>query len=206
MKRTQWFVFGGAILLALALAVPALADKPEKKKVALPEAAQKALLEAFPKAKIEEVEQEDEHGIQVFEVELERGKEEFEVSVSADGLILEIETEVQLKDLPEAVAKAMQEAATGAAIAEIEKEEIRAEVVKDDQGEPRILTLETPRVVYEAELRKDDQVGEIEVAADGKVLEPLKWKTRTETKHDDADGDDDDDDASDTSCGRDRDE
>ena len=54
---------------------------------------------------------------------------------------------------------------------------IRSEIKKE--GEKGIIVeLDTPRYVYEAELVKDDQTGEIEVDADGNITEPLKWDTK----------------------------
>ena len=186
MSRTHWMWVGCAVVMGLALAVsaayaadeakPEAKAKPEvKAKVELPEAAAKALKDAFPKATVDEVKMEKEEGITVYEVELKEGKSETEVEVTADGTILEVETDVEMKDVPEAAAKAIQAAAEGAKIKEVSKEEVRAEIKKEGET-AKIVKLEKPKTLYEAEIVKGDKKGEITVAADGTVVEPLKWK------------------------------
>jgi len=182
MVRGKWMILGLAIVAVFALAGSYGWAKEEgkeegkeeaKAKVELPEAAAKALKDAFPTATIDEVEAEDEDGVKVFAVELKQGEEEMEVEVAADGTILSVETEIELKDVPEAAAKVINKAAEGGKVEEVKKEEIRAEV-KDK----KIVKLDKAKIVYEAEIEKGDQEGTIEVAADGTVVEQLKWKTK----------------------------
>ena len=193
MIRTRWLLMGMAVIaLALMGAATLPADegcKKEKAKVELPEAAAKAIKEAFPNAAIAKVKAEDEDGIKMFEVALKQDKAEIEVTVAPDGTIVEIETEVALKDVPEAARAAISKAADGAQIKEIAKEEIRAEVKKDDKGVATHVKLGTPKIAFKAELVKGDQKGEIEVAADGTVVEPLKWKVKGQDDDDDNDDD-----------------
>jgi uncharacterized membrane protein YkoI len=193
MRQALWIGIVMAAALALGMSAGQAAEDA-KAKVELPEAAAAAVKAAFPNAKIDEVEVEEECGVKVFEVELEEGKAEMEVEVTADGCILSVETEVELKDVPAPAAKAIQAAAEGATIGEIEKEEIRAEIKKGENGAaPKIVKLDAAKVVYEAKLTKGDQVGEIEVAADGTVIQPVKWKAKGAKADDDDDDDDDDD-------------
>jgi len=198
MIRTRWFLVGAAVMvLALLGAATLSADegcKKEKAKVELPEAAAKAIKDAFPGATIDEVEIGNEDGMKVFEVELKQGKAEIEVSVTPEGTIVEIETEVTLKDVPAAAAAVISKAAEGAQIKEIAKEEVRAEVKKNGNGVATLVPLKEPKIAFEAELVKGDQKGEIEVAADGTVVEPLKWKAKGQDDDDNDDNDDDDDD------------
>ena len=56
----------------------------------------------------------------------------------------------------------------------MEKSEIRSEIKKEGEI-GTLVKLDTPRYVYEAELEKDGQTGEIEVDAEGNITEPLKW-------------------------------
>jgi hypothetical protein len=195
MIRTRWLLVGAAVMvLALLGAATLSADEGCKKeeakaKVELPEAAAKAIKEAFPNAAIAKVKAEDEDGMKLFAVELKQDKAETEVKVTADGMIVEVETEVALKDIPEAAQAVISTAAKDAQIKEIAKKEIRAEVKKDDKG---VATkLGTPKIVFEAELVKGDQKGEIEVDADGKVIKELKWKVKGKGGDDDDDDDDD---------------
>ena len=198
MIRTRWFLVGAAVMvLALLGAATLSADegcKKEKAKVELPEAAAKAIKDAFPGATIDEVEIGNEDGMKVFEVELKQGKAEIEVSVTPEGTIVEIETEVTLKDVPAAAAAVISKAAEGAQIKEIAKEEVRAEVKKNGNGVATLVPLKEPKIAFEAELVKGDQKGEIEVAADGTVVEPLMWKAKGQDDDDNDDNDDDDDD------------
>jgi uncharacterized membrane protein YkoI len=195
MIRTRWLLMGMAVIaLALMGAATLPADEGCKKeeakaKVELPEAAAKAIKDAFPLATIAKVKAEDEDGMKMFEVELKQDKAEIEVTVAPDGTIVEIETEVALKDVPEAARAAISKAADGAQIKEIAKEEIRAEVRKDDKGVATHVKLGTPKIAFKAELVKGDQKGEIEVAADGTVVEPLKWKVKGQDDDDDNDDD-----------------
>jgi uncharacterized membrane protein YkoI len=144
-----------------------------KAKVELPPAAAEAVAKAFPNMKIEKVKAEEENGVTLFEVELEEGETEIEVEVSADGLIVAIENEVEMKDVPEAAAKVILAAAEGGKVEEVKKEEIRAEA-KDG----KITKLGAAKVVYEAEIEKGNQEGKIAVDAGGAIVEPLKWKDK----------------------------
>jgi len=187
MSRMHWMWVGCAVVMGLALAVSAAyaADeaKPEAKaKVELPEAAAKALKDAFPKATVDEVKMEKEEGITIYEVELKEDKSEMDVEVAADGTILEVETDVEMKDVPEAAAKAIQAAAEGAKIEELAKKEVRAEIKKEGET-AKLVKLEKAKTLYGAEIIKGDQKGEIEVAADGTVVEPLKWEEKGKEKH-----------------------
>jgi len=180
MIRNRWMWLAVIAILGVAIATAGVYAKEEgkqegkgevKAKVELSEAAAAALKAAFPNATIDEAKAEDEHGVKIFAVELKTGKDECDVEVTVDGIILSVATEVELKDVPEAVAKAIKAAAEGATIKEINKEEVRAEI-KDKA----VVKLNALKIVYEAELVKGEQKGEIEVAADGTVIEPLKWK------------------------------
>ena len=155
------------------------AEAKEEAKVELPSAAAEAIKAAFPDAKIEEVEVEEEEGVTLYEVELEQGDVEMEVEVAPDGTIVEIETEIAQKDAPEAALQAIQAAAPDAEIEEVEKIEIRAETKKAEGDKPaQLVKLDKAKIVYEAELKKDGKEGEITVAADGKVVEPLEWEEK----------------------------
>ncbi|MBE3098172.1 MAG: hypothetical protein IMZ44_13730 [Planctomycetes bacterium] len=177
MTRTRWMMLGVAVLAALAMTAMMGWAKGEggKAKVELPPAAAEAVAKAFPTMKIEKVKAEEENGVMLFEVELEEGETEVEVEVGADGLIVSVETEIALKDVPEAAAAAILAAAEGGKVDEVKKEEIMAEA-KDGQIAP----LNPAKVVYEAEIEKGTQEGEIAVDASGAIVEPLKWKDKSE--------------------------
>ena len=155
-------LLGATLLLSLALATGCAPG--------LPPAAADAVKAAFPQASIVEVEQENEDGVTLYEVELRQDGKEVEISVSADGVIVEVETQIAEAELPKAVARTIAKVAGDAKVEEIQREETRA-VVRDG----KLVKLDEPRITYEAEFRKDGRETEVEIAGDGTVL-----KTETE--------------------------
>jgi len=135
-------------------------DEPD-----LPLGADTAIRSAFYKAEIDEVEIGSEGGARLYEVELTCEGKEVEVEVSPDGMIVEIEAEVTMADLPKPVADAIAKAAGGAKVHEIERTKTFA-VGRDG----KLVPLSEPKVVYEAEFMKGCKEVEIEVAADGTIL------------------------------------
>jgi uncharacterized membrane protein YkoI len=144
-------------------------------KVVVPEAVVKAVNETFPNAEIEKAQMEKDSGVVVYDIELTGDRGELEVA--EDGTILEVTVFIEMKDVPEAAATVIRKAASGAEIKEIEKAEARAEIKKDGTA-TRIVKIDNPSFVYEVELAKGGRTGELQVAPDGKIVEPLKWKPR----------------------------
>lgn len=180
MKWKHWKTISFMVLIGVTVCIAAYAGRHERGKNSLPAAVKTAIQALYPEAVIEEVEVERE-GLKLYEVELEQDNgQEVEVTVSSDGTIVEVETEVAMGSIPQVVAEAIAQVSEGAKIKEIEKEVTYAVV--------RLVNLDTPRITYEAELIKDGKKSEIKVAADGTVLE-----LKTENDDDDY-GDDDDDD------------
>jgi uncharacterized membrane protein YkoI len=182
MARGKWIILSLAVLAALALVgTYGWAKDKAKAKVELPDAVAAAIANAFPGAKIEEVKVEEEDGVKVFEIELElkQGEQEIEIEVTASGTIIEVETEIQMKDVPAAAAKAITDAAEGGKVEEVKKVEARAEI-----KEKKVANLSAVKITYEAEIEKGDMEGEIEVAADGTVVEPLKLKAKENEEND----------------------
>jgi uncharacterized membrane protein YkoI len=155
--RIMTGLLGATLLLSLGLAAGCAPS--------LPPAAADAVKAAFPQARIVEVEQEKEDGVTVYEVELRQDGKEVEITVSPDGVIVEVETQIPEAELPKAVAQTIAKVAGGAKVEEIEREETRA-VVRDG----KVVKLDEPRITYEAEFRKDGRETEVEIAADGSVL------------------------------------
>ncbi len=179
MLHTRWMLVVAAVLAVLIVAGQAAYAKEEAKaKVELPDAVAKALGAICQNAKVTvtDVEQETNEGITVYDIEFKAGATAMEAEITADGTILETSAVVDLNVVPEAVVKAFKAAAEGATIKQVERSEARAEIKKGEGGKGAIVALAAPRIVFEAELVKGDQEGEIEVAADGTVVEPLKWK------------------------------
>jgi uncharacterized membrane protein YkoI len=167
-------------LVAALVAVVAYASQDER--VELPAAVQAALDAQYPGAEVEESEI-DVEGIRVYEIELQTADgKECEVAIAADGTILEIETETALDKLPQAVRDAIIAAADNAKIEDVAVEEALYEVA--------LQKLATPEISYEAELIQDGQEVELELAADGSILE---HEVEDDDAADDDDSHDDDD-------------
>ena len=188
MKHTKLVLLGFVVLLALGLMLSTGCTKKEaeeqaetqeteeaeatKPAVELPAAVLEAIKANVPDAEIDFVEVAEEHGITLYDIEFKENRGEIEVA--EDGTVIDVVTIITMEELPEAAAQAIQKAAEGITIKRLEKSEIRSEIKME--GEKGIIVkLDTPRYVYEAELVKDDQTGEITVDADGNIVEPLKW-------------------------------
>ena len=188
MSGKKWFVAGIAVLMGAAMAAsPAHAyakrDKaakgaaatPAAPTVTLPDAAAKAVKDAFSGATTGLVKLESRGGMALYAVALWEGMNYKTALVSADGAIAEVRTLTPVADIPEAAAKAISNADEGAIVSKVEKVEVRAEV-KDDGGTAKLVKCATPGTAYEGTLAKGYQTGRIRVAEDGKVLTPLAWE------------------------------
>jgi len=174
MKRKDLRLVYIAMVICVIACVVTYAGKDEQKKCRLAPGAKAALDALYPNAEIEEVEVKKE-GLKVYEVELEQNGQEVEATLAADGTLVEVETEMTVEDLPEPIAKAIEKAAEGATIKEVEKEVTYAVV--------KLVKLDEPQTSYEAELSREGAKCEIEVAADGTILEQSEWKKCDEHKH-----------------------
>lgn len=179
MKRLGIF-FMLLIVLGFAALAVAQAEKGETK-IELPPAVAKAVKDNFPNAEIDKMEVEEKDGISLYDIEFKAGAGEIEVA--EDGTVIDIATIIELKEVPKPAAEIIQKAAESAKakIKQLEKSEIRAEI-QEQGGKSKIVKLATPRYVYEAELVRGTQTGEIEVAPDGQIVEPLKWEGEEKKK------------------------
>jgi len=191
MNYNNLVLFGVVIILALGLAMATACAKQEgeetvekpaaeesqvaEPEVELPAAVVEAIEANVPGGEIDFVEVAEEAGITLYDIEFKSDRGEIEVA--EDGTVIDVVTVISMEDLPEAAAEAIQEAVEGATILRLEKSEIRSEIKKE--GDVGVLVkLDTPRYVFEAEIEKDGQTGEIEVDAEGNITEPLKWDTK----------------------------
>jgi len=152
-------------------------EQATKTNVELPEAVGKAIKDNVPDAEIDIMTIEKEGGIALYDIEFKAGKGEIEVA--EDGTVMDISTIISMADLPKAAAEAILKAIEGATIKQLEKSEVRAELkIEGEKG--TIVRLASPKYVYEAEIVKGGQTGEIQVDPDGKIVEGLKWSTKGE--------------------------
>jgi Putative beta-lactamase-inhibitor-like, PepSY-like len=173
------FAIGIVAFLGLAvLTVPARTDEEKVPIDKLPAAVLKAVKRKFPKAEIEKATKEVEDGTTTYEVELEINDRSVDVSLKADGTILEIEREVPVAELPKAVRKKLAARYPGAKIVKAE------ELTKGEDGPVR----------YEVAIST-----EVVLTAKGKIVrakeeEDEKPSTKAKKSRKDKDEDDDDED------------
>jgi Putative beta-lactamase-inhibitor-like, PepSY-like len=175
-------VFGFSVLI-----VAARADEQNVPIDKLPSAVLKAVKRRFPKAEIEKAVKEVEGGTTTYEVRLEIKDRPVDVSLKADGTILEIEREVPIDELPKAVKKKL---AAKYPNAKIEKAE---EVTKGEDGPVR----------YEVAIKT-----EVVLTGKGKIVqakeeEDEKPSAKSKSlKKEKAEDEDDDDDEGKSDAGR----
>src|SRR6516165_5290878 len=131
----------GAVVLAGFFVFPAVAAADDKKAEKLkldkiPKKVMEAIKNRFPNAEITSAEKETEDGKVVYDIELKHDGRKYEMDIQEDGTIVEIEKEIKLKDLPEAVAKAIKAKYPDAKIEEImEVNKVKGKEEKPDHYE-----------------------------------------------------------------------
>jgi uncharacterized membrane protein YkoI len=189
MNHSKWILLVCVVVLAIGLMISTgcaeqeevqegeakSSAQEEKAKVELPAAVVKTIEDNVPNAEIAKVEVEEKGGIKLYDIEFKT--DQGEIEVAEDGTVIDVVTIITMEEVPETAAEVLKKAIEDATIIRIEKSEVWSELkIEGDVG--TIIKLDNPKYVYEAELRKDDQTGEIEVAADGTIIEPLKWDTK----------------------------
>jgi len=174
-KRVMTLVLVLAVL-GLVAAGYAAGKQKATKVVTLTPAAAAAVDKILPGAETRHVRLETE-GVRVYEVTLVKDGADVEVEVAPDGTVMEVEKAVGQADLPAAVAAALAQVAGGAEIKELERTEIHAEL--------KVVKLDKPAIVFEAEFAKDGKTVEVTIDENGKVV--------SQEADDDDDEDEDDD-------------
>lgn len=189
MSHSKWILFGFIVVFAFTLFISAgcakqeeeqediaqSTEQAEKREMELPAAVLKAIEDNVPNAEIDKVEIEEKGGIKLYDIEFKA--DQGEIEIAEDGTIIDVVTIITIEDVPEAAAEVIMKAVEGTTIIRIEKSEVWSEVkIEGDVG--KIIKLDSPKYVYEAEIMKDDRTGEIEVGADGTLIEgSIKWDT-----------------------------
>ena len=163
-RNIDWKVVS-VVAVLVSIAALAWADDKKPEKLALdkiPKKVMDAIKNRFPKAEITSAEKETEDGKVVYDIELKHEGRKYEMDIQEDGTIIEIEKEIKLKDLPEAVAKAIKAKHPDAKIKEImEVNKVKGKEEKPDHYE---VVLDT----------KDKKEMEITVSLDGKTVKGEK--------------------------------
>jgi hypothetical protein len=159
-----------ALTLGLfVLGALARADEEKLDLDKVPKPVMDAVKAKFPGAKLTGAAKETEGGKTIFEVAFTYKGHKYEVECSPDGKFVAIDKEIEAKDLPKAVAKALQEKYPNA------KYNVIEEVTKDDKI-----------AEYEIDLTTADKKS-VEVVFDpsGKLLKEEKKEKKEDKKKDD---------------------
>jgi uncharacterized membrane protein YkoI len=153
--------------------------KPEK--IAfdkVPKPVQDAVMARFPKAEVTSVEKETENGKVIYDIELKHNGRKYEMDILEDGTILEIEKEIPLKDVPDAVTKAIAAKYPKSTIKEVM--EVNKVKGKDETPDHYEVTIETA----------DKKTIELAVSLDGKTIKEEGGEQKDEKKKEGAFSDD----------------
>ena len=150
MRWNAAFFVGG---LALGLALESHAAEKRIKQSELPAPVQKAAQEQSKGATIKGYSKDVENGQLEYEVEMIVDGHSKDVSMAADGRVLEVEEQVALSDLPASVQQALKSKAHGREITKVES-----------------ITKAGRLVAYEAQLKGAGRPREIQVGPDGGSL------------------------------------
>lgn len=129
----------------------------------LPAQAARSIEEAFPDASIVRVQRNREAGLPLFDVTIEDTGGVRDVRISAEGVIVTVEREVKVADLPPALVAAVRQNTTDTLMVQVET---RVEIDTDAKGVKTIQKLATPRLSFGP--RKG-----VDIDRDGRV-----WKAR----------------------------
>jgi len=137
----------------------------------LPPAVSQAFQARFPQGKITDSESEATDGITVYYVEFTEGSAAKTATISASGIVMDVGTPVSSSSVPAAAMNAIKKAAAGAKVGQIMRVDITHE------AENGVVTkLPTPESEYTAELTSGKKTGEVTVASDGTVVDPVSWE------------------------------
>jgi len=162
MKKNVAFILSVSIIFAVATGCNNNHVTDEKntqgqtQKIAvedLPSSVRDAITSSFPEGIIHDVSLEDENGTDVYEAEIVENEHKYDVQISLDGEILEIEQEIEPENLPETIAESIYAEYPGAGILIAEKV-TRGQVT-----------------VYEVEVLSSGRKIEVEIDDNGKIIE-----------------------------------
>lgn len=140
-------------VLAMLLVAGSAAQEKKLKKSGLPAAVQKTADEQSQGATVKGYSTEMDQGKRVYEVEMTVNGHSKDVTIAADGSVVEVEEEVALNALPDAVRVGLQKKAGAGKITKVES-----------------LTKHNTLVAYEAQVLTGAKRSEAQVGPDGKDL------------------------------------
>jgi uncharacterized membrane protein YkoI len=153
-----------AACAALTLSVMASAAWAKEEEVPLdklPKAVVDAVKAKFPGAKLLEASKETENGATTYEVTVDHKGQEFDISLTPAGKIVEVEREIEIADLPKAVVEALKKKYPKCKLDEAE--EIVADgktlfevTIETADDKDLIVTLDAKGMILEEEEADDD--------------------------------------------------
>jgi len=152
-SRMNMPVFAGMLVFIVLAAAGGSAQEKKLKKSDLPPAVQKTADEQSQGATVKGYASEREDGKLLYEVELVVNGHTRDVTMSADGAVVEVEEEVNLKSLPPAVQQGLQKKAGAGKIGKVES-----------------LTKRGTLVAYEAHVLTGNKRSEVQVGPGGESL------------------------------------
>jgi hypothetical protein len=152
-----------ALVVGLLLVAPSV--RADWGKPTVPAIVRQAIDKAFPKAKIKDVEREDENGVAFYSLEIKWQHRELDVEVAADGALGEVEERIEREAVPAAVLLKMDELVGKGKLRGIERHE-RHGVAQDGTFKP----LPAVQVVYEAKVSNGHSRAEYRIDPSGKLL------------------------------------
>jgi len=156
-----------AAAAAMAFSIPAAWAEEEKVPLdKLPKAVTVAVKAKFPDAELKSAEKEEEDGKTIFEVSLKSKGHDYDVSLTPEGQIIEIEKTIAAKDLPAAVVKGLDQKYPKATIKlaeEISKDnKTNYEVIIEtaDKKKLEVVLDPTGKILKEEDKSKDEDAAE----------------------------------------------
>jgi uncharacterized membrane protein YkoI len=133
-----------SLLCFAAVLLPTLVVWSAEEKIkpeSLPKAVADAVKARFPEGKITDAAKEEDDGKVVYDVELKMNGRKYESDILANGTILEVEKEIDAKDLPAAVTKAIDAQYPKSTIKEVmEVNKVKGKEEKPDHYEVTLKT------------------------------------------------------------------
>lgn len=149
----KWILTGTFALAVLCAAGGASAQEKKLKKSGLPPTVQKTADEQSQGATVKGYSSEVEHGKLQYEVDLVVNGHSRDVTIGADGAVMEVEEEVAFNSLPAAVQLGLQKEAGAGKIGKVES-----------------LTKRGTLVAYEGHVLTGNKRSEVQVGPEGKPL------------------------------------
>jgi uncharacterized membrane protein YkoI len=140
--------------MILSLVAPAQDEEKKVKRSDLPPAVEKAVVAQSKGATIRGFSQEQENGKTIYEAELMVNGHSKDVSIDADGVVVEVEEQVGAESLSPAVRDGLQAKAGNGKVVKVEA-----------------LTKKGKVVAYEAKVLTNGKKSEVQVGPDGKPLD-----------------------------------